>query len=98
MGEFANGLASKIFAISLSVVVILVNIYFVFQYVLALQITAWYSLIFLTIFGACYLLFCLYLTIDMAIHMGADGILTSRIGRYFPQPEQAYLLHDDSEE
>ena len=96
MGEFVNGLMSKIFAISLSILVIIVNIYFVFQYVLGLQITAWYSITALVIIGLAYLLFCLYLTIDMVISMeGADGILRSRIGALFLHPEPLYSIQEE---
>ena len=100
MGEFVNGLTSKIFAIALSILVIIVNIYFVFQYVLGLDITAWYSIMALAIIGLAYLLFCLYLTIDMIINMGADGILRSRLGGLFLHPEPLYSIqeqHSDEE-
>merc|ERR1712223_684077 len=96
VGELVNGLMSKIFAISLSILVIIVNIYFVFQYVLGLQITAWYSITALVIIGLAYLLFCLYLTIDMVISMeGADGILRSRIGALFLHPEPLYSIQEE---
>ena len=95
MGEFVNGLTSKIFAIALSILVIIINIYFVFQYVLSLEITAWYSIAALVIIGLAYLLFCLYLTIDMIINMGVDGILRSRIGALFLHPEPLYSIQEE---
>jgi NRAMP (natural resistance-associated macrophage protein)-like metal ion transporter len=97
MGEFTNGLLSKVLALSLSLLIILVNIYFVFQYVIGLGITAWYFIMFVIFFGAFYLMFCLYLTIDMAINMGATGILRSPIGGWFvPSVGVTYSIQDDA--
>ena len=65
MGEFTNGIVSKIFAISLSTLVIAVNIYFVISYVVSLGITSPAFILAVVIIGLIYLLFCAYLTLDM---------------------------------
>ena len=65
MGEFTNGLVSKLMAISLSVLVIAVNIYFSLDYVISLGITNAFFIIFVVLVGLAYLLFCVYLTLDM---------------------------------
>merc|ERR1719495_2933345 len=70
MGDFANGIVSRVFSISLSLLVIAVNTYFVLTYVIDLGITNAAFIIFLVLFGLAYLLFCLYLTIDMMLAMG----------------------------
>jgi len=70
MGDFANGLVSGIFSVLLSLLVIAVNTYFVLTYVIDLGITNAAFIIFLVLFGLAYLLFCLYLTIDMMLAMG----------------------------
>ncbi len=106
MGEFANGLASKIFSLALSALVIFVNIYFVFQYVIGLGITAWYFILFVITVGVGYLAFCLYLTIDMAINMGAHwiaqlpviGSLYMPCDETFFQQQTPILIDDDMDE
>ena len=65
MGEFTNGLISKLFAVSLSTLVIAVNIYFVMDYVVGLGITNVFFIIFLILVGLWYVTFCSYLTLDM---------------------------------
>ena len=65
MGEFTNGIVSKIFAISLSTLVIAVNIYFVISYVVSLGMTSPAFILAVVIIGVLYLLFCAYLTLDM---------------------------------
>ena len=70
MGDFKNGLLAKLFSISLALLVISINIYFVVNYVIAQNIIN-PGLIFLIILaGIAYLLFCLYLTLEMVIQMG----------------------------
>merc|ERR1719230_2311349 len=70
MGDFANGFVSRVFSVLLSLLVIAVNTYFVLTYVIDLGITNAAFIIFLVLFGLAYLLFCLYLTIDMMLAMG----------------------------
>ena len=65
MGEFTNGLISKLFAVSLSTLVIAVNIYFVMDYVVGLGITNVFFIIFLLLVGLWYVTFCSYLTLAM---------------------------------
>jgi len=70
MGDFANGFVSRVFSVLLSLLVIAVNTYFVLTYVIDLGITNVAFILFLVLFGLAYLLFCLYLTIDMMLAMG----------------------------
>jgi len=70
MGDFANGFVSRVFSVLLSLLVIAVNTYFVLTYVIDLGITNIAFILFLVLFGLVYLLFCLYLTIDMMLAMG----------------------------
>ena len=65
MGEFTNGLISKLFAVSLSTLVIAVIIYFVMDYVVGLGITNVFFIIFLLLVGLWYVTFCSYLTLAM---------------------------------
>jgi len=77
MGEFTNGLVSKLMAISLSVLVIAVNIYFSLDYVISLGITNAFFIIFVVLVGLAYLLFCVYLTLDMVVTMSGSSALSS---------------------
>ena len=81
-----SGLASKVFSVVLAMLVIAVNIYFVVQYVIGLNITVWYFVLPISILGFLYLLFCLYLTIDMIINMGGERLATLPIVRKFFSP------------
>jgi len=83
MGDFTNGIISKVFAISLSILVIAVNIYFVLDYVNGLGITNVFFILFLVILGLIYVIFCLYLTIDMVIAMTNGSISIPIIGSFF---------------
>ena len=65
MGEFTNGIISKIFAIGLSTLVIAVNIYFVISYVISLGIIYPAFILAVVLVGVIYLAFCAYLTLDM---------------------------------
>ena len=85
MGDFMNGMASKVFSILFSVLVIAINIFFVISYVMALSYTnaGFYFLICLV--GIFYLLFVVYLTLEMIIQMGC-GDWTTRfpiVGKLF---------------
>jgi len=83
MGDFTNGIISKVFAISLSILVIAVNIYFVLDYVNGLGITNVFFILFLVILGLIYVIFCLYLTIDMVLAMTNGSISVPIIGSFF---------------
>ena len=82
MGDFTNGLVSKLFAVSLSVMVIAVNIYFVMSYVIGLGITNFFFIMFVILVGVIYLLFCTYLTIDMVNQISISSHDTKMIN-YF---------------
>lgn len=69
MGDFANGWANKVIATLLSVVVIGINTYFVINTVNDLELT-WFPLLCVILVGICYLIFCAYLVVHMAISMG----------------------------
>lgn len=95
MGDFTNGVVSRIFATLLSFLVITINVYFVVSYVIGLQITHWAFILAVVIIGVLYVLFCLYLTIDMMMAM-----MSSRVGewvtvtRFFSTATQVeYSLH-----
>ena len=76
MGEFTNGLVSKLMAVSLSILVIAVNIYFSLDYVTNLGISNVFFIIFVVLVGLVYLLFCAYLTLDMVRqHQNNESIL-----------------------
>lgn len=97
MHSFASGTLSKVFSLALSLLVIAINIFFVFQYVVSLGFTSWYFILFIVILGLLYLLFCGYLIIDMAINMGAVGILNTPFGRLFANPDETYEVHQEAE-
>merc|ERR1712051_180420 len=77
MGEFTNGLVSKLMAVSLSVLVIAVNIYFSLDYVINLNISNAFFILFVVLVGLVYLLFCAYLTLDMVVTMSGSSALSS---------------------
>ena len=76
MGDFTNGVMTKLFSISLALLVISINIYFVINYVMAQNITNPGVIFVICLLGLVYLMFCLYLTMDMMIQMGCGDGLT----------------------
>jgi len=101
MGDFVNGTISKVFAILLSLLVIAVNTYFVLSYVLALGITNIAFILAMILFGMVYLLFCLYLTVDMFLHMGSSSTLASIpiVRRAFSvSTVHSYAIHEDEDD
>ncbi|CAK9834164.1 Protein Malvolio [Anthophora retusa] len=74
MGEFRNGIANKIIATILSAVVISINIYFVINTVQEDLPHHWAVILAISIYSILYLLFCFYLTIHMAVNMGATSL------------------------
>jgi hypothetical protein len=44
--------------------------------VVGLNLTAWYFIAGISVVGIAYLLFCLYLTVDMVINMGGERLAT----------------------
>jgi len=96
MQSFANGKTSKVFSLIFSLLVIGINIFFVFQYVVSLGITTWYFVLIVATLGILYLLFCGYLIIDMAINMGATCILNTPLGQLFVNPDDSYQMHQEN--
>ncbi|CAK9816830.1 Protein Malvolio [Anthophora quadrimaculata] len=74
MGEFRNGITNKIIATILSAVVISINIYFVINTVQEDLPHHWAVILAISIYSILYLLFCFYLTIHMAVNMGATSL------------------------
>lgn len=97
MGQFKNGIGSKVFSILLSLLVIAVNTYFVVNYVLSLHIINPGLISLICVVGVTYLLFCLYLTLDMILQMGCgDGISQiPMLGRIFTPLEFHHSLQTD---
>jgi len=98
--DFVNGLISRVFAISLSCLVIAINSYFVISYVIRLGYTNPFFIIFVVCFGLLYLLFCFYLTVDMIISMGggsrlAEVALVSRL--FSVNTSHNYSMHEDDD-
>ncbi|XP_046387701.1 protein Malvolio isoform X2 [Ischnura elegans] len=79
MGDFKNGLFTKILAILLSTVVIGINIYFVVHSIVNDIPSHWAIYLAICIFAIFYISFCLYLIIHMAISMGATQLANNRI-------------------
>ncbi|XP_076241211.1 solute carrier family member malvolio isoform X2 [Calliopsis andreniformis] len=74
MGEFRNGIVNKIIATALSVIVIAINIYFVFNTVQEDLPHHWAVILAISVYSILYLLFCLYLVIHVAVSMGATSL------------------------
>ncbi|KAF7996427.1 hypothetical protein HCN44_002059 [Aphidius gifuensis] len=80
MGDFKNGVFSRVVSTVLSVIVIAINIYFVTQTVQeSIDSSNWYWYIAIGIFAVIYLGFCIYFTIHMMISMGAQFLTNNRI-------------------
>ena len=100
MGDFANGAVSRAFSVLLSLLVVAVNTYFVIDYVNKLGITNAWFILFLVVFGVVYLLFCLYLTVDMVLAMGGAGLASlPLVQRLFSvaTAQGNYAIHEDDE-
>ena len=99
MGEFASGRCSRIFSLCLSILVILINIYFVFQYVMGLGYNSWYFVLFLVILGGFYIMFCAYLILDLAVHMGGTFLLRSPLRMVMASSfvNDSYQVYDNEE-
>ncbi len=87
-------------SILLSILVIAVNIFFVMDYVIRVRdriaspVSAGFFVFAVIVLGACYLLFCLYLAIDMLLQMGA------KIERYVPWADRLFArrIGEDDED
>ena len=100
MGEFASGRCSKVFSLVLSLLVIVINIYFVFQYVVGLGYNSWYFITFVVLFGCFYITFNIYLIMHMAVTMGATFLLRTPLRQFIGSSflDEAYQVYDNSEE
>ncbi|XP_077269134.1 solute carrier family member malvolio isoform X2 [Temnothorax americanus] len=74
MGEFRNGILNKIVSTALSVLVIVINIYFVAQTVQEDLPNNWAIYLAMSVYAFLYLIFCAYLAIHMAVSMGATSL------------------------
>ncbi|XP_029670621.1 protein Malvolio isoform X2 [Formica exsecta] len=74
MGEFRNGIINKIVSTALSILVIMINIYFVIQTVQEDLPQHWAVFLGMSIYAILYLIFCAYLAIHMAVSMGATSL------------------------
>lgn len=80
MGNFANGIVAQGIAVALAILVIAVNIFFVLDYVLTIRSgisSHFVGGIFISavcLLGFLYLLFCVYLALDMLLHMEAHWL------------------------
>ncbi|XP_024884563.1 protein Malvolio isoform X1 [Temnothorax curvispinosus] len=74
MGEFRNGILNKIVSTALSVLVIVINIYFVAQTVQEDLPNNWAIYLAMSVYAILYLIFCAYLAIHMAVSMGATSL------------------------
>ncbi|CAH0548774.1 unnamed protein product [Brassicogethes aeneus] len=94
MGEFVNGLTTKIISIMLSILVISINTYVVVD-LLNNSHFHWYAITLVVIVGVLYLLFCAYLVIHMAISMGSTRLLRYKIvEKYIMSPNDGTLQVD----
>ncbi|XP_063695523.1 protein Malvolio isoform X2 [Culicoides brevitarsis] len=87
MGEFVNGLANKVISIVLSVLVITINLYFVTNTVMALQLNGWWITV-VVLFAIAYIMFNFYLVIHMAVGMGNERLASHPLVRKFVTPPQ----------
>ncbi|XP_066998155.1 protein Malvolio isoform X2 [Anabrus simplex] len=98
MGEFKNGILTKIIAVLLSAVVIAINIYFVVDTTTSgVSNPALLALIY--IFGIFYVLMCIYLLLHMVVSFGGTRLNNSRlVSRYIdgPVPTDFGLANDKS--
>ena len=100
MGDFASGRCSKIFSLVLSLLVIVINIFFVFQYVIGLGYNSWYFITFLVLLGCFYITFNVYLILHMAVTMGATFLLRTPLRNFIDSSlvDEAYQVYDNSQE
>jgi len=100
MGDFANGLLSKIFSILLSLLVIVINTYFVINYVIRLNISNPGVIVLIIIVGAIYLLFCFYLVVGMVLSMGSNTLSSYTVVKKLFNTSamgNSYTMHEDEE-
>lgn len=86
MGEFANGIWNKIMSISLSLGVIIINIYLVIGTIRDYDVP-WAVMSVIIVISVLYLLFCLYLVVHMVLTMGGTWLLRfSFVRKYVAGP------------
>ncbi|XP_011700107.1 PREDICTED: protein Malvolio-like isoform X3 [Wasmannia auropunctata] len=74
MGEFRNGIVNKIVSTALSILVIVINVYFVIQTAQEDLPHHWAIYLSMAVYAILYLIFCAYLAIHMAVSMGATSL------------------------
>ncbi|XP_075210728.1 solute carrier family member malvolio isoform X3 [Lycorma delicatula] len=72
MGEFVNGIFSKVAAMCVSGIVLAINIYFVISQSLELKENSWGWLIGIGIYSTVYIIMCIYLTMHMVVSMDSS--------------------------
>ncbi len=97
MGEdFANGLGSKVLSVTLSIVIVAVNMFFVIDYVLGLAINSVWFLVLFALAAIAYLSFCAYLTADLALSMGCESLARfALVRRLFHTADVGYVAQVD---
>ncbi|XP_037036718.1 protein Malvolio isoform X4 [Bradysia coprophila] len=95
MGEYVNGIGNKIVSCILCVVVIVINIFFVTDQVIAADLH-WGYMLLVVVFAVLYILFNLYLVIHMTAFMGNQRVLNANLVQKYVLPEDNSLLFDES--
>jgi len=95
--DFKSGRMSQIVSILITILVLSVNIYFSFNYVQEHDINAWWFYLLVSIVAIAYILFCVYLAIDMLLCMGGSTtILHHRLICWFSvSSRNEYTLRPD---
>jgi len=88
MGEFRNGIVQKVIICTLSIVVLAINMVFVFQYVIETIPKEWYYLVPIVIYFVLYFVFVIYLTIYLLICLGFESLAKNALMRKY------YVLDD----
>lgn len=89
MGEFRNDLINKIIASALSLLVVIINLYFVFSFAHENLTFTWPVVSFLTAFTALYIIFIVYLVGCYIYVLGGHSVARiPLIGRFFVEPER----------
>lgn len=96
MGEFTNGLTNKVIAVSLSIVVIVVNLTYIISR-MELSSLAPFWVFVLVIFFISYIVFIVYLVIHLAVSMGNQYLGSSRWVQTYVMPNVGRnLMENDS--
>lgn len=96
MGEFVNGTTSRIIAMLLSLIVIIVNLsYMIARIDLATLAPIW--IVSFVIFIVSYILFNIYLVIHLMVSMGNSYLGSSRFVQTYIMPNRGRNLLDESD-